>query len=76
MDCTLLVNHFFAYIFLNMAKYIKNFSRKDFQQFAEKVRRKIDGWHRKDEAYSDAVNRIVLQREEIIGFLRKSRKWM
>ena len=50
------------------------FSRKDSQQFAEKVRRRIVGWYRNDEDYSDAVKRIVLQREEIIGLFEKVKK--
>lgn len=53
---------------------INHYARKDSQQFAEKVRRRIVGWYRNDEDYSDAVRRIVLQREEIIGLFEKVKK--
>ena len=43
------------------------YQRADSALFAQKVRKKIDGWYKKDEHYAKAVDRIVLQREEIIG---------
>lgn len=49
-------------------------SRKDSEEFAKKVRKKIDGWYQKDEHYSKAVNRIVRQREEIISLFEKVSK--
>ncbi len=49
-------------------------SRKDSEEFAKIVRKKIDGWYQKDEHYSKAVNRIVRQREEIISLFEKVSK--
>ena len=49
-------------------------SRKDSEEFAKIVRKKIDGWYQKDEHYSKAVNRIVRQREDIISLLEKVSK--
>lgn len=43
------------------------YQRTDSATFAQKVRKKIDGWYKMDEHYTNAVDRIVFQREEIIS---------
>lgn len=43
-------------------------------EFGQKVRRKIDEWYSKEEYYTNAVNRIVRQREEIIALLKSVRE--
>ena len=50
------------------------YNRQDSAAFAAKVRKKIDGWYQKDEYYTRAVERIVLQREEIMGLLEQVKK--
>lgn len=50
------------------------FKREDSADFAKKVRKKIDGWYQKEEYYTKAVERIALQREEIIGLIEKVEK--
>lgn len=42
--------------------------------FRLKVRRKIDGWYSKEEYYAKAIDRIVVQREEIISLLESVKK--
>ena len=51
-----------------------NYKRADSIEFAKKVSRKIKGWYRKDAYHDMAVNRIVLQREEIYALLEKVEK--
>lgn len=50
------------------------YQRTDSALFAQKVRKKINGWYKKNEHYTKAVDRIVLQREEIIGLLDSVKK--
>ncbi len=51
-----------------------NYKRADAIEFATKVSRKIKGWYCKDAYHDWAVNRIVLQREEIYAILEKVEK--
>ena len=50
-----------------MSMTTNNYRRTDSIDFATKVSRKIDGWYSNDVFHDKAVNRIVLQREEIIS---------
>ena len=43
-------------------------------EYRRKVRKKIDGWSQKEEHFTNAVNRIVKQREEIIALLESVKK--
>lgn len=45
-----------------------------FAEYRRKVRKKINGWYQKEEHYTKAVERIVLQREEIISLLESVKK--
>ena len=49
-------------------------TQADSTEFGRKVRKKIDGWYQKEEYYTKAVERIVRQREEIIGLLESVKK--
>lgn len=51
-----------------------NYKRADSEAFAQKVSRKIKGWYHDDAYHDNAVNRIVLQREEIFALLKKVEK--
>lgn len=51
-----------------------NFKRADSMEFAKKVSEKIKGWYSNDTFHDKAVNRIVLQREEIYAILEKVEK--
>lgn len=51
-----------------------NYKRADSIDFATKVNRKIKGWYSNDTYHDKAVNRIVLQREEIISLFEKVEK--
>ena len=51
-----------------------NYKRTDSIEFAKKVSRKIKGWYSNDTYHDKAVNRIVLQREEIISLFEKVEK--
>ena len=51
-----------------------NYNRADSIEFAKKVSRKIKGWYRNDTFHDKAVDRIVLQREEIFSLLEKVEK--
>lgn len=51
-----------------------NYKRTDSIEFAKKVSRKIKGWYSNDTFHDKAVNRIVLQREEIISLFEKVEK--
>ena len=50
------------------------FQRADSAAFANKVSKKIAGWYSKPEYHERAVERIVLQREEIYALLEKVEK--
>lgn len=50
------------------------YNRADSIEFAKKVSRKIQGWYNNDTFHDKAVDRIVLQREEIIALLEKVNK--
>ena len=50
------------------------YKRADSIEFAKKVSRKIKGWYRNDAFHDKAVDRIVLQREEIYALLEKVEK--
>lgn len=50
------------------------YQRTDSALFAQKVSKKIAGWYSKETFHDKAVNRIVLQREEIISLLEKVEK--
>lgn len=51
-----------------------NYKRADSIEFAKKVSRKIKGWYDSDTYHDNAVDRIVLQREEIYSLLEKVEK--
>ena len=51
-----------------------NYKRADSIEFAKKVSRKIKGWYDSDIYHDNAVNRIVLQREEIYSLFEKVEK--
>ena len=51
-----------------------NYKRADSIEFGKKVSRKIRGWYSNDTFHDKAVNRIVLQREEIYALLEKVEK--
>lgn len=51
-----------------------NYKHTDSIEFAKKVSRKIKGWYSNDTFHDKAVNRIVLQREEIISLFEKVEK--
>ena len=57
---------------MNMA--VNNYKRTDSIVFASKVSKKIKGWYHDDAYHDNAVNRIVLQREEIFALLEKVEK--
>lgn len=46
----------------------------DSEKFAQTVQKKINGWYQKEEHFTNAVNRIVKQREEIIALLESVKK--
>ena len=50
------------------------YNRADSIEFAKKVSRKIKGWYNNDIFHDKAVDRIVLQREEIIALLETVKK--
>lgn len=51
-----------------------NYKRTDSIEFTKKVSRKIKGWYSNDTFHDKAVNRIALQREEIISLFEKVEK--
>ena len=51
-----------------------NYNRADSIEFGKKVSRKIKGWYSNDTFHENAVDRIVLQREEIYTLLEKVEK--
>ena len=51
-----------------------NYKRADSIEFGKKVSRKIKGWYSKDVYHNNALDRIVLQREEIYALLEKVEK--
>ena len=53
---------------------ISEFTRLDSTAFAHKVSRKIAGWYSNTTFHEKAVNRIVLQREEIYALVEKVEK--
>lgn len=50
------------------------YKRPDSEAFSQKVSRKIKGWYAEDAYHDRAVERIVLQREEICALLEKVEK--
>jgi 23S rRNA maturation-related 3'-5' exoribonuclease YhaM len=52
----------------------RNYNRADSIDFGKKVSRKIKGWYSNDTFHEKAVDRIVLQREEIYTILEKVEK--
>ena len=46
----------------------------DSEKFAQTVRKKINGWYQQEEHFTNAVDRIVRQREEIIALLESVKK--
>jgi len=57
-----------------MSMTTNNYKRADSIEFAKKVSRKIKGWYRSDAYHDNAVDRIVLQREEIYALFEKVEK--
>lgn len=51
-----------------------NYNRTDSIEFGKKVSRKIKGWYSNDAFHEKAVDRIVIQREEIYALLEKVEK--
>ena len=51
-----------------------NYKRADSIEFSKKVSRKIKGWYSNETFHDKAVDRIVLQREEIYALLEKVEK--
>ena len=57
-----------------MSMTTNNYRRADSIDFAKKVSKKIKGWYSNDAFHDKAVNRIVLQREDIYSLLEKVEK--